>query len=161
MVFKLQSLLDVQRCSEAAAKHAHGQATAARMREEEEQIRLDRLREAAGCALEGEKARPDNARGPGRVEDGNWREQYRQRLRAELVRADKAAALHRATSLASAWKAEEEASARCDKLRQEREATEKLKLRALAKEKKVALRRGEAAASDLAVTAFARRKREE
>jgi flagellar biosynthesis chaperone FliJ len=159
-MFQLHSLLNLRRDVEDTARQALDRAAAARVREEAEQARLLEAWEAARARLKKETARLSAEPAPTNGAEANSRERYRQRLRAEVTRLAGIAEKHRNTVLAAAIAGETEARRAFEQAHRERETVEKLKQRADAEDKKIAERRAEDAASDLAQAAFVRRKSE-
>jgi flagellar biosynthesis chaperone FliJ len=159
-MFQLHSLLNLRRDAEDTARQTLARAVAAHVREEDEQARLLRACEAARAIFKSEEARLSAAPAPTNGAEANSRERYRQRLRAEVTRLAGIAENHRNTVLAATSAGETEARQALEQAHREREAVEKLKQRADAEEKKLAERRAENAASDLAQAAFVRSKSE-
>jgi hypothetical protein len=160
MSFRLHSLLTLRRQEEEQAEQAAAVATAARVEAETEQKRLDDLAVAARqrLAQAREKAWRDQA-GVRGADAALRAERLRQRLADEIRQAAAAAEGHRTGALAAALAAEQEARRRRLEARQAREALEKVKARADAEDQKLADRRAEDAASDLAIAGHRRQDR--
>jgi len=150
MVFELQSLLDLRCEAESTAKRAVELATASLQREQEEQARLAAHWNAAGTSLEREARRLAKARVASTAEQGVARESYLGRLRQEANRLKCVADNHAATALATAKASHEEALSRYGVALREREALSQLEERAQTAARKIASRRAEDAATDLA-----------
>jgi hypothetical protein len=150
MASTLASLLSLRRSAEEEAQKALGEATASRLRAEEEQRLLDSAAEQARHGLGQETKRRATAPTPAVVADGLSRERYRQRLAAGLADAANRSAQHQQGPLHQALAAEHVAAARLRKAQQEREAIEKLQARREAVQQKQTERRAEDAASDWA-----------
>jgi flagellar biosynthesis chaperone FliJ len=157
MAFPLASLLDVRRNAEEAAKRAFGQASMARAATEAEQARLERAITEARDHATAERRRLA-ALPLQRVGQGLDREHYRRRLSAGIALAEERAAQHRAGPLAEARATENATRDAYTLARQEREALEKVKARQEAEQRRVADRRAEDAAGDLAQAAQALRR---
>jgi flagellar biosynthesis chaperone FliJ len=158
MASNLAALLSLRRSAEEEAVKALGEATATRLRAEEEQRQLDFAAERARQALQQETKRRATATAPGIAADGLQRERYRQRLSEALARAAKKADLHRQGPLNQARTAESTAAARVRQARQERLAIEKLRARQAADQRRQTERRAEDAVGDLVHSSHARRK---
>jgi flagellar biosynthesis chaperone FliJ len=159
-MFQLHSLLNLRRDAEDTARQTLDRAVAARVREEAEQARLLEAWEAARAIFKSEAARLSAEPAPSNGAEANSREGYRLRLRAEVTRLAGIAENHRNTVLAAASAGETGARQAFEQAHREREAVEKLKQRSDAEDKKLAERRAEDAASDMAQAAFVRRKSE-
>jgi flagellar biosynthesis chaperone FliJ len=157
MAFALASLLNLRRDAEDEAKRAFGQASLARAAAEAEQERLERAIVEARDRAAGERRRLAGLPLE-QASQGLDREHYRQRLQAEIARAVQRAAQHRDGPLAEAQASEAAARDAYTLARQEREALDKVKARQEAEQRRVADRRAEDAAGDLAQAAQALRR---
>jgi flagellar biosynthesis chaperone FliJ len=158
MVVHLQSLISLRRNAEDAAGQALAQAIAVREREERQQERLAEAWRTARQGLDEEKQRQQAAPAPATAAIGQARALYRRRLEGEVTRAATIAAQHRDTVFAGAVRREETARQALAQARAEREAVEKLEAAKETEAQKIADRRAEDAASDLAQAARIRRK---
>ena len=158
MAFQLQSLLDLQKDAESAAKTALELAVAARAAEQAEQARFIDHWRLASAAAEEHKVRW--ASNPESAAQAQTRERFRGRLVDEVARAARLAEEHRAGVLAKAQAAEDEARGAWHKARAALDATLRLKQRADEEERKLAERRAENEAGDHVNAAFVRRMKE-
>ena len=157
MAFRLQTLLDLKQRAEDEAEQALAQAMAFTVKvQARQQLLEDKVLEARRRLAE---ARAAIAEAAGTAGDQLAREHFRQRLaEAVRLRMDDAKA-HRLGPLAEAQKQEQQARERHLEARREREALDKHKEKELAKERVIAERRSEDAASDLAIAAHFRKLR--
>jgi hypothetical protein len=158
MASQLETLVDLRRNAEKAARDALDLAAAARVKEDEEQARLVARWQAAKGVLDAEKARWPDA--PATAAQGLTREHYRRRLDDDVTWMARVAEGHRCRALAAAMSAEDEARVAYEEAHRATEAALKLKERADAEEARIADRRAEDAASDHAHAAFVRRRSE-
>jgi hypothetical protein len=149
MVFPLQSLLDVRRNAEQSAQQTFALAAAERAREEEEQQRLRARWQDADAKLEKERKRLADKE-PANAAQAIARQRYLLRLRDEAARLQQLADAHRRGALAPAAAAEAAAQAELREAHAACAAVEKLEQRARSEEKRVADRRAEDEASDVA-----------
>jgi colicin import membrane protein len=146
MSIGLQSLLETRRFAEDEAVRALADSIARRICAEAEQARLDECAAAAAA-----RARAAAYDGGPTMAAGAWAaERYRGRLAEEARRAHEAALTHRRGEWRAAREAEEQARVRQATARQDREALEQLDERQQAERRRVAERRAEDAASELA-----------
>jgi flagellar biosynthesis chaperone FliJ len=158
MPFQLQTLLDLRRNAEEAARQALGGAVAARHQEEKEQARLLARWQEARTTVTKEDARLATSPSPAVAAQASTRAHYLRRLRDEAARLAKIAKGHRTTILAAAIAAEDAAQANYEEARKACEAVEKLKERADAEDARKAERRADESAADLAQAAHFKRK---
>jgi flagellar biosynthesis chaperone FliJ len=147
MSFPLQSLLDLRRSAEEAAERALAASVAARAAAEEEQRRLQ---EDAAAARERAATRPaydGAAHTAGAALEG---ERFQARLAAQAGAAGDAALTHREGALALARDAEERARRQHATARRDRQAVEEVLARTEAETRRLAERRSDDVASDLA-----------
>jgi flagellar export protein FliJ len=154
MGFRLQSLLDLRRQGEEQAQAALAAAEAARSEAEAEQARLDRAVDEARARLAGRRAEA-----PDRAADAQGAERFRKRLADAVATAQAVATGHRDGPLAAARVGAARALAGYTEARREREALDKLREREEEQARRVAERRSEDAASDLAVAQHHARRR--
>jgi len=149
MVFPLQSLLDVRRNAEQSAQRTFTLASAGRAREEEEQERLRARWQAANAKLEAERKRLATT-DPANAAQAIARQSYVLRLRDEAARLQRLADEHRKGALAAAGAALAAAQEELREAHAAYAAALKLEQRARSEEKRVADRRADDTASDLA-----------
>jgi hypothetical protein len=148
--FRFQGVLDLRHRREQEAERAFALAVKEHAHAEQEQSRLDALIAAAkGRAAQDRASRSRSA--PGNAGDAQARERLRQRLNAEIERAVQNARSHETTKLADALASKNQALTHHREARRDREAMEKLKARQEQDERRLAQRREEDAASDLAL----------
>jgi len=150
--FRLQALLDARCDAEEAAIRAVGDAVAARTRAEEAQRELEARVGQTRWRLDEDRALRADAV-PSDAAAGQTRELFRRRLESEWTRAKEATRAHREGALAAALAAEAEARREHLARRRDREALEQLKERETTEARKVAERRAEDEAGDLALAA--------
>jgi flagellar biosynthesis chaperone FliJ len=150
MVFELKSLLDLRRDAENAAKRALASAAASVLKAEEEQARLTRHWQAACAALAGETQRLSKGPSPSTAAQGAAGQAYLGRLREEVNRLKAVAEEHRMTAVAAAQASHRAALADCEKALRNREAVATLEEKAQTAAAKIAARKAEDEATDLA-----------
>jgi flagellar biosynthesis chaperone FliJ len=160
MTFQLQPLLDLRRNTENGARRALDLAMTALRKEEEEQACLLARWQAACATQVKETERLASDPSPTSAAQATTRELYLGRLRDEAARLAKVAEEHRATVLAAALAAEGAAQASYEEARKACAAVEKLKERADAEDQRMAERRADESAADLAQATFAKRRSE-
>jgi flagellar biosynthesis chaperone FliJ len=160
MAFQLQTLLDLRRNAESEARVAFDRAIAAHAKEKEEQARLVAIGRAACGALDEEVARRAAGPAPTTAAEARTRALFHDRLHEEASTRARCAENHRASALAAALAAEDEARTCYEEAHKACQAVEKLKDHAEAEEKKDAERKAEIAAGDLAQAAYFKRKSE-
>jgi hypothetical protein len=146
MSFPLQTLLDLRRRTEEEAERS---LAAARARQAQSEAEHQRLEECAAAAW----ARANTARGqvgPATAGEALVAERFQDRLADEARAADQAVLTHRKGALAAARTDEAAARAHHAAARRERLAAEQASEREAAGQRRVADRRAEDAASDLA-----------
>jgi flagellar export protein FliJ len=147
MSFRLERLLQIRRRAEEETGKSVARATAARVHAEAEQGRLAATFQAA-------RERAAVARGApmgGTAGDAQAAERFWRRLADEAENARRRTLTHRDGPLASARAAEQSAREAHLLARRDREALEKVAERQEARQRRVARRRAEDAASDLAL----------
>jgi hypothetical protein len=149
MVFPLQSLLDVRHNAEQDARRTLALAAAARVREEEEQQRLRAAWQSARAKWEAERRRLADT-DPANAAQAVARQHYLGRLLDEAARLERSAEEHEMSALAASVAHEAAAQAALHEAHASCAAVEKLEERARREERRVADRRAEDAASDLA-----------
>jgi flagellar biosynthesis chaperone FliJ len=160
MSFQLQTLLDLRRNAEKAARQAFDVAMAACRKEEEEQAHFVARWQEACATMAKENARLATGLSPTTAAQATARAHYLRRLRDETARRKSIAEGHRSTALAKAHAAEGAAQAAYDEARNTCEAVEKLKERSDAEDARIADRRADESAADLAQAAFMKRRSE-
>jgi len=157
MAFRLQTLLDLKVRAEEDAEKAMAAAIAGRAKVEARQKELesDVLR-AKERVAEARREAMDPAKVAG---DALARERFLDRLAEQVKVRQEIARQHRAGPLAEAIAAEQAARQAHLEVRRERESLDKHKEKEAAKERQIAERRTEDAASDLAIAAHFRKLR--
>jgi flagellar biosynthesis chaperone FliJ len=157
MAFRLQTLLDLKLRAEEDAERAMATAMAERAKVQAKQAQLEaavvRARERLA---EARRAAADPVEVAG---EGLARERFRERLAEQVKVCIETARVHRVGPLAEALAAEEAARQVHLEARRDREALEKHKEKEAARERQLAERRSEDAASDLSIAAFTRKLR--
>jgi flagellar export protein FliJ len=157
MVFELQSLLDLRRDAESAAKRTLDEVSVDLRRQEEELARLSGRTRAAEERLESETRRMDRGAAPTTAEQGRARERYLGRLRDRVGELRYAESEHAKRILAAAQASHRAALSRFEVAVRDRKAVSKLADQARASASKTAARRAEDAATDLANVRLSRR----
>jgi flagellar export protein FliJ len=148
MSFRLERLLQIRRRAEGEAEQGVARATAARARAEEEQRRLAATFQAARERL---AAARGAASGMSTAGEALAAERFWRRVADEATEAHRRSLTHRDGPLAAALAVEESARQAHLVARREREALEKVAERQQARQRRVAHRRAEDAADDLAL----------
>jgi flagellar biosynthesis chaperone FliJ len=157
MAFRLQTLLNLKLKAEEDAEKAMAAAIAERAKVEAKQNQLENdVLRAKEKVVEARRKALDPATVAG---EGLARERFLERLAEQVKVRQEIARQHRAGPLAAAIAAEQAARQAHLEVRREREALEKHKEKEAAKERLIAERRTEDAASDLAIAAHFRKDR--
>ncbi len=157
MAFRLQTLLDLRMAAEKDAEETVAQAVGVRAHVALRQEAHDRAAQEAVLVATAEKARLAQSP-PGQGEEGVAHGMYLERLRSLSRARQDDARVHREGPLREATLAETAAQKLHQDARQEREALDKHKAREEATARKIADRRAEDAAGDLALALRQRKK---